>query len=296
MAISFPEAPATATHHELDDAAAAFERFLQSHQRLVVLTGAGCSTDSGIPAYRDEDGSWRQRRPVQYQDFVADAGWRRRYWARSLRGYPLMAGARPNAAHGWLRDLETSGRLELLVTQNVDGLHQHAGNGDVVDLHGSIHRVVCLACGEVSERARMQERLLATNPGFSAAAPSTPRPDGDAELDDAELDGFRVPPCERCGGVLKPDVVFFGESVPRERVDRTLEALERADALLVMGSSLMVFSGFRFCRAAARLGRPMASVTRGRTRADDLLDLRLRVGCVELCERLGERPVGPAAG
>jgi len=289
LAITFPEAPAAATHHELDDAAAAFERFLDDHHRLVVLTGAGCSTDSGIPAYRDEDGAWRQRRPVQYQDFVADPAWRRRYWARSLRGYPLMAGARPNAAHAWLSALEQDGRLELLVTQNVDGLHQRAGNGEVIDLHGSIHRVICLACGEASERARMQERLLAANPGFSAEAPAVPRPDGDAELEDAELDAFEVPPCERCGGVLKPDVVFFGEAVPKARVARTFAALERADALLVMGSSLMVFSGFRFCREAARIGRPMASVTRGRTRADDLLDLRLRVGCVELCERLAGR-------
>jgi NAD-dependent SIR2 family protein deacetylase len=286
LAISFPEAPSVATHHELDDAVAAFERFLDAHPRLVVLTGAGCSTDSGIPAYRDEDGSWRQRRPVQYQDFVSDPAWRRRYWARSLRGYPLMAGARPNAVHGWLGALERAGRLELLVTQNVDGLHQRAGSGDVIDLHGSIHRVVCLGCGAVSERARMQARLLAANPGFSAEAPAEPRPDGDAELDDGALESFEVPACERCGGVLKPDVVFFGESVPRERVERTFAALERADALLVMGSSLMVFSGFRFCRQAARIGRPMASVTRGRTRADDLLDLRLRVGCAELCERL----------
>lgn len=287
MAISFPEAPTTATHHDLDDAVAAFERFLDDHHRLVVLTGAGCSTDSGIPAYRDEDGSWRQRRPVQYQDFVSDPAWRRRYWARSLRGYPLMAGARPNAVHGWLTALEQAGRLELLVTQNVDGLHQRAGNGDVVDLHGSIHRVVCLGCGAVSERAHMQARLLASNPDFPAEAPAEPRPDGDAELDDGDLAAFEVPSCELCGGVLKPDVVFFGESVPRERVERTFAALERSDALLVMGSSLMVFSGFRFCRQAARLGRPMASVTRGRTRADDLLDLRLRVGCAELCERLG---------
>lgn len=292
MAISFPEAPAAATHHDLTEARAAFERFLSAHERLVVLTGAGCSTDSGIPAYRDEDGTWRQRRPVQYQDFVSDPAWRRRYWARSLRGYPLMAQARPNAAHGWLAALEASGRLELLVTQNVDGLHQRAGSADVVDLHGSIHRVLCLDCGARSERARMQARLLAANPGFRAEAPATPRPDGDAELDDGDLDPFVVPACERCGGVLKPDVVFFGESVPRERVERTTTALERADALLVMGSSLMVFSGYRFCRAAARLGRPMASVTRGRTRADDLLDLRLRVGCVELCEGLDGSTAG----
>ena len=289
MAISFPAAPPEGTHDVLDDAVTVLRDFLHAHRRLVVLTGAGCSTSSGIPAYRDEEGTWRQRRPVQYQDFVGSDAWRRRYWARSMRGFPVMAGARPNAVHAWLVDLERQGRLELLVTQNVDGLHQRAGSSEVVDLHGSIHGVRCLDCGASTARRDLQARLEALNPGHGGEVTEL-RPDGDAELPAGALEDFRVPDCEACGGMLKPDVVFFGESVPRERVDRTRAALEQADALLVLGSSLMVFSGYRFCRDAARLGLPMASVTRGRTRADDLLALRLRVDCTELFERLAAVP------
>jgi len=283
LAIRFPTAPDTATFEDLEAALPALTAFLAQHERLVVLSGAGCSTDSGIPAYRDADGTWRQRRPVQYQDFVSDPHWRRRYWARSLRGFPLMAGAAPNAAHRRLVELAGDGRIELLITQNVDGLHQRAGSEDVVELHGSIHRVVCLDCGDVTTRADMQARLEADNPGHRGVSTEI-RPDGDADLGDADLDDFAVPECTRCGGMLKPDVVFFGESVPKARVERCYAALERADALLVLGSSLMVYSGFRFPRRMAELGKPMASVTRGRTRADDLLDLRLRVGVVELFE------------
>ena len=288
MAIRFPPAPDTATFEDVEAASAALVEFLNEHERLVVLTGAGCSPDSGIPAYRDSDGSWRQRRPVQYQDFVADPHWRRRYWARSLRGFPLMAGASPNAAHRWLVDLARAGRVELLITQNVDGLHQRAGSQGVVELHGSIHRVICLDCGDVSSRADMQDRLESDNPGHRGVSTEI-RPDGDADLGDSDLAAFRVPECARCAGTLKPDVVFFGESVPKARVERCYAALERADALLVLGSSLMVYSGFRFPRRMAELGKPMASVTRGRTRADDLLDLRLRVGVVELFEALEAR-------
>ncbi|MCH2097506.1 MAG: NAD-dependent protein deacetylase [Pseudomonadales bacterium] len=288
MVIRFPPAPEAATHEDLGEALASFRSFLAEHERLVVLTGAGCSTDSGIPAYRDADGSWRQRRPVQYQDFVSDPYWRRRYWARSLQGFPLMAGAPPNAAHRWLVDFARAGRIELLITQNVDGLHQRAGSEGVVELHGSIHRVVCLNCGDVSRRSDMQARLELANPGHRGVSTEI-RPDGDADLRDSDLEAFAVPACTRCAGMLKPDVVFFGEAVPKARVERCYAALERADALLVLGSSLMVYSGFRFPRRMAELGKPMASVTRGRTRADDLLNLRLRVGVVELFEALEAR-------
>lgn len=288
MVIRFPPAPEAATHEDLGEALASFSSFLAEHERLVVLTGAGCSTDSGIPAYRDADGSWRQRRPVQYQDFVSDPYWRRRYWARSLQGFPLMAGASPNAAHRWLVDFARAGRIELLITQNVDGLHQRAGSEGVVELHGSIHRVVCLNCGDVSRRSDMQARLELANPGHRGVSTEI-RPDGDADLRDSDLEAFAVPACTRCAGMLKPDVVFFGEAVPKARVERCYAALERADALLVLGSSLMVYSGFRFPRRMAELGKPMASITRGRTRADDLLDLRLRVGVVELFEALEAR-------
>ena len=300
MAIEFPEVPAERaadTHDCPASAEAALRRFLDRCSRLVVLTGAGCSTDSGVPAYRDAEGTWRQRRPIEHAEFVASEAGRRRYWARSHRGWPLMDRARPNAAHHWLAELQAAGRISCLVTQNVDGLHQRAGSGDVVELHGSVHRVGCLDCGARYSRAHVQRRLETLNPSLAAAQVdlSAPiRPDGDADVDPAFVQDLVVPDCERCGGVLKPDVVFFGDSVPRERVDAVQQALERSDGLLVVGSSLMVFSGYRFCRAAAKLGLPMASITQGRTRADDLLDLRLRVAAAELAERMRgcEAPAG----
>lgn len=275
----------------IDLAAHAFRDFVSAHPRLVVLTGAGVSTESGIPDYRDVDGGWKRRPPVQFQDFVRSEHGRRRYWARSMRGYPLMARATPNAAHHWCAAHESAGGLPLLVTQNVDGLHARAGQRGLVDLHGSIHDVVCLECATRTARADLQERLVATNPRYAPpesdlGSGAMIAPDGDADLDDAPLDDFRVPDCERCGGMLKPDVVFFGESVPRPRVDAVRAALESADALLCIGSSLMVFSGFRFCRDAAAAERPIASVNLGRTRADDLLALRLNVPCGALFERL----------
>ncbi|HSG89087.1 MAG TPA: NAD-dependent protein deacetylase [Pseudomonadales bacterium] len=302
-----PPVPArtVASIDDLDTAVAALEDFLARHPRPVVLTGAGCSTESGIPDYRDTEGAWKRRPPVQFQDFVRSEHGRRRYWARSMLGYPFMARARPNATHRWLAARETAGGLPLLVTQNVDGLHARAGSRALVDLHGTIHAVICLDCGLRSERAALQARLAALNPAYVKAPGGAGTgaddeevriaPDGDAEIDDAPLTDFRVPDCERCGGMLKPDVVFFGESVPRERVDRTRAALADADALLVLGSSLMVYSGFRFCRDAAALGKPIAVVNLGRTRADDLLALSLQVSCGDLFERLSATARGSAA-
>ncbi|MEE4362232.1 MAG: NAD-dependent protein deacetylase, partial [Pseudomonadales bacterium] len=236
-----PEAVAPVTDHHA--ATMALRQFLRAHPRVVLLTGAGCSTESGIPDYRGPDGAWRQRRPIQYQDFVRSEQARRRYWARSMRGYPLMARAEPNATHRWVAAHEARGGVELLVTQNVDGLHARAGSGAHVELHGRIADVVCLDCGARGARADVQRRLERSNPALDGPRPETIAPDGDAHVEDAALETFVVPDCERCGGMLKPDVVFFGESVPRERVDRTRAALQRADALLVLGSSLMVFSG-----------------------------------------------------
>jgi len=250
-----------------------------------VLTGAGCSTESGIPDYRDLDGGWKRRRPVEFADFMASARMRRRYWARSMRGYPVMATALPGATHRWLAARESGDGLALLVTQNVDGLHRRAGSRSLIDLHGSIHDVICMECGARSDRQQLQHRLLALNPDHAEVAAEV-APDGDADIDDATLEGFVLPDCERCGGLLKPDVVFFGESVPRDRVDRTRAALARADGLLVVGSSLMVFSGFRFCRDAAAAGLPMLAVNLGRTRADAMLEQRLAVPCGALFERL----------
>jgi NAD-dependent SIR2 family protein deacetylase len=234
---------------------------------VFVLTGAGVSTDSGIPDYRDERGDWKRRQPIQYREFIGSESARQRYWARSFLGFPRLSGARPNLAHHALRALEQRGLTRLLVTQNVDGLHQAAGSQDAVDLHGRIDRVVCLACRAESDRGVLQAELAALNPEWAERGAAT-APDGDADPGDVDYASFRVAACPGCGGLLKPDVVFFGENVPRPRVDRALGALQEARSLLVVGSSLMVFSGYRFARAAAHLGIPIAVINRGRTRAD----------------------------
>src|SRR5579862_2419423 len=253
--------------------------FIERHPRLFVLTGAGCSTDSGIPDYRDENGDWKRARPVMFQAFVGDLGTRRRYWARSLVGWRRFGHARPNGAHRALARLEQQGRTEVLVTQNVDGLHQSAGSAGVIDLHGRLDQVRCLGCERRSDRERLQQRLLELNP-YWARLDAREAPDGDADLEGLDFSGFEVPACEDCGGLLKPDVVFFGESVPQERVAAALRAVQEADAVLVVGSSLMVYSGYRFAQAAAKAGKPIAAVNLGRTRADALLALKVNQPCV----------------
>lgn len=265
------------------DAATRLRHWLASHPRLFVLTGAGCSTGSGIPDYRGEDGAWKRSAPITYQAFTGSAATRARYWARSFAGWPLVAQARPNAAHASLADAGEAGRIAVLVTQNVDGLHQRAGSADVVDLHGRIDEVVCLQCKARVPRASLQDELAALNPDWNdrAGAPS-PAPDGDAEVDDDAIAGFRVAACRLCGGVLKPDVVFFGENVPRERVALATAALHGADAMLVVGSSLMVYSGYRFAHAARELGKPLAILTRGVTRADALASLKVEADCMKV--------------
>ncbi len=254
------------------------ERFMARHRRLFVLTGAGCSTESGIPDYRDAAGEWKRARPVMLADFLGDEHVRKRYWGRSLVGWRRMRSARPNDAHRSLAVLETQGRIEQLVTQNVDGLHQAAGSVNVIDLHGRIDAALCMSCGTRSSRERLQSELSLRNPAFAQLAASA-APDGDADLDGVDFGPFDVPECAACGGLLKPDVVFFGESVPHERVRRALAAAERADAMLVVGSSLMVYSGYRFVRAMAQAGKPVAAVNLGRTRADDLLTLKIAERC-----------------
>ncbi len=250
------------------------QAFVRQHPRLLVLTGAGCSTAAGIPDYRDADGAWKRSEPMRYQLFTGDDTARRRYWARSMVGWRAMSQARPTAAHAALAQLEDQGRLTLLVTQNVDGLHQQAGSRQVVDLHGRIDTVCCLRCGARTPRAELQEALLARNPDWAALHAHT-APDGDADLEHQDFARFDVPDCAVCGGMLKPDVVFFGESVPRERVAAVREALAQADALLVAGSSLMVYSGYRFVEEAVAAGKPVAAVNLGRTRADAVLTLKL---------------------
>ena len=256
-------------------------RFIADHPNLTVLSGAGCSTASGIPEYRDDNGDWMHARPVQYPEFVASADVRRRYWARSYLGWRNMARATPNAAHRALAGLERRGYVRQLITQNVDDLHRQAGSRRVIDLHGVLRTVRCLDCGARTDRELLQRELEALNPDWVAEVVGI-APDGDAHVDPAATTGFRIPSCEACGGILKPDVVFFGENVPKERVDRCRRAVNESDALLVVGSSLMVYSGFRFAREASAAGKPLVIVNRGKTRADELATIKLAGECGEL--------------
>lgn len=255
--------------------------FIQRHAPLFVLTGAGCSTDSGIPDYRDSDGQWKRAEPIRYQSFLRDPAARGRYWAGSFVGWPRVAVARPNAAHQALAALEQCGLLTQLVTQNVDGLHQRGGSRRVLDLHGRLDIVDCLDCGLRLTRDRMQQLLAASNPHFEPLRADASAPDGDVLLDSGAASDFRVPPCPDCGGVLKPAVVFFGENVPRPRVTRAFARLMESRGVLVVGSSLTVFSGYRFCLEAAKRGLPIALLNRGCTRADALAALKLDTGCAE---------------
>jgi NAD-dependent SIR2 family protein deacetylase len=245
-------------------------------RRLVALTGAGCSTESGIPDYRGPDTPPRARPPIQHREFVDRAEMRQRYWARATLGWSGFSAARPNAAHGALALLEQRGRLEGLITQNVDGLHGAAGSRTVVELHGALGRVRCLACDAVTARDELQVRLLEANPGWLDRTRSVElAPDGDSELPDPLVDSFCVVACEACGGVVMPDVVFFGGSVPRATLDAAWALFDRAEVLLVVGSSLTVFSGYRFVRRAAERGVPVAILNRGPTRGDEHAALRL---------------------
>jgi NAD-dependent SIR2 family protein deacetylase len=253
---------------------------LARHPRWFVLTGAGISTDSGIPGYRDESGAWRHPPPMTLQEFLRSEDARRRYWARSMARWPRFARALPNPAHEALAALEASGRLTQLVTQNVDGLHHRAGSRAVIELHGNLERVICLGCGDTQARSTLQRTLVRDNPGFARFVPAA-GPDGDATSDPPDVHDFKVPVCTRCGGILKPDVVFFGEQVPRPRVDAAFAALQHADGALVVGSSLAVYSGYRFCVRARELGKPIVAVNRGRTRADSLFAIKVDRGCAE---------------
>ncbi|MDJ0739857.1 MAG: NAD-dependent protein deacetylase [Gammaproteobacteria bacterium] len=266
--------------------------FLHDHPRLFVLTGAGISTASGIPDYRDADGAWKRPAPVQYRDFVTRHAVRQRYWARSLVGWPWFQQAQPNRCHVALADWERHGRIGQLVTQNVDRLHQRAGSQRVVDLHGRLDRVICLDCGTAITRQRVQDWLVAHNPAFVDRAAAI-APDGDAALEDEDVGALAVPSCRSCGGTLKPDVVFFGEAIPRRRVEQTLGTLRAADALLVIGSSLMVYSGFRYCRIADEIGLPLVAINPGRTRADELFRFKLSERFETVIDGLAEVGLNP---
>lgn len=248
--------------------------WLERFRCVFVLTGAGISTGSGIPDYRDASGAWKRAAPVTWQAFTGDPAIYRRYWARSFVGWPKFSLARPNRAHRALAALEHAGRLGTLLTQNVDGLHQCAGSRRVIDLHGRLDQVMCLGCGARHPREALQPRLLADNPGWHPGSAAM-APDGDADIDvDAEA-AFVPPVCTACRGLLKPDVVFFGENVPRARVQDAQASLAASDAMLVVGSSLMVYSGFRFAKMAVDAGLPLAILNGGTTRADALATFRL---------------------
>lgn len=235
----------------------------------VVLSGAGCSTESGIPDYRGPAGSLRKgREPIRFQEFMRSGTSRARYWARSMVGWPRFSRSRPNAAHSALAGLERAGFVQGVITQNVDELHQAAGSRSVVDLHGRLSQVICMSCGAVEGRDAVQERLRILNPDFAATAERYVA-DGDAELPEGSEEGFRVAPCRACGGILKPHVVFFGENVPKERLARAWSIFHRGELLLVVGSSLTVFSGRRFVLRAREEGKPVAIVNVGPTRGDE---------------------------
>ena len=263
--------PPLASHGE---GAEQLAQFLQRHPDVLLLTGAGISTASGIPDYRDTDGVRRGNAPVQGPDFRRQLAVQRRYWARSMVGYPTLSRAAPNPGHLAIAQMALQGNVGSLITQNVDGLHQQAGSTDVTELHGSIHAVVCLDCHAHYARRTVQDMLDYDNPQMVGAT-ATPAPDGDALLEPSQLASFVVPRCLHCGGTLKPDVVFFGDGVPAACAAEAGQKMQDASALLVIGSSVMVYSSFRLCRMAAESGKPVAAINLGRTRADELLAFKI---------------------
>lgn len=254
-------------------------KFLAENPRLLIITGAGLSASSGIPTYRDKDGNWLRREPIQHQQFIQHESERKRYWARSLLGWKLVSSAKPNIAHRVLAAWEQDGRTESLVTQNVDGLHRRAGSNNVLDLHGRLDRVQCLSCYHISRREALQGQLIESNPElwqYVKTAGLSAGPDGDANVDDWDMETVTCPACPKCGdNILKPSVVFYGGTVPKARVELVKLAIQRADALLIIGSSLQVFSAYRFCKYAHEHSKPIAAINRGKTRADDLLSVKL---------------------
>lgn len=257
-------------------------------RRFLVLTGAGISTSSGIPDYRDSEGVRRGKAPMMYQEFLATLQARRRYWARAMLGWPRVRIAQPNKAHLALATLQQHGRISALITQNVDTLHDQAGSHDVIELHGSLHRVLCLDCQQRSTRDVIQ-RQMEINNHYLAHVHAVQAPDGDTLLDPTFEEHFQVPRCPHCNGErLKPDVVFFGENVAPVTAARAMTAVEHADGLLVVGSSLMAYSAFRLCKAMVEQGKPVIAINLGKTRADELLQLKIEASCERLLPLLVE--------
>lgn len=256
---------------------------------FLVLTGAGISTSSGIPDYRDSEGIRRGKAPMMYQEFLATPQARRRYWARAMLGWPRVRIAQPNQAHLALAALQHRQRISGLITQNVDTLHDQAGSQDVIELHGSLHRVLCLDCQRPSARDVIQ-RLMETENPYLAGVDAVQAPDGDTLLDPAFEQRFRVPRCPHCNGErLKPDVVFFGENVAQATAARAMAAVEQAEGLLVVGSSLMAYSAFRLCKAMVEQGKPVIAINLGKTRGDELLQMKIAASCERLLPLLAER-------
>lgn len=260
-------------------------RRLIEGRRVVALTGAGLSTRSGIPDYRGAETRRRARQPVRFAEYMASESKRARYWARSAVGWTRFSRAEPNVAHRAIATLEARGVIGTVLTQNVDRLHHRAGSERVIELHGALEETRCLGCERIEPRHEVQRRILAQNPGFAPEAVAI-APDGDVDLPDEAIAGFVAPTCTVCGGALKPNVVFFGESVPRPRVEAALAAFDAAEVLLVVGSSLAVFSGHRFARRAVERGMPIAIVNLGECRADPLATLRIEADCTDVLPAL----------
>ncbi|KAA8561813.1 NAD-dependent protein deacetylase [Pseudomonas extremaustralis] len=260
-----------------------------AERRFLVLTGAGISTSSGIPDYRDSEGVRRGKAPMMYQEFLATPQARRRYWARAMLGWPRVRIAQPNNAHRALATLQQRQRISGLITQNVDTLHDQAGSHDVIELHGSLHRVLCLDCQLRSTRDGIQRQMEIANP-YLAQVHAVQAPDGDTLLDPTFEEQFQVPHCPHCDGErLKPDVVFFGENVAPATAARAMAAVEKAEGLLVVGSSLMAYSAFRLCKAMVEQGKPVIAINLGKTRGDELLQVKIEASCERLLPLLAER-------
>lgn len=268
---------------------------LCAHRRVVALTGAGISTESGIPDYRGPGTRARAKDPMRFAEFTASAEGRARYWARAAVGWPSFSAAQPNAGHRAVAALEHAGVIQGVITQNVDELHQRAGTRRLIELHGTLHAVRCLTCGAIEPRADVQQRL-ALPPASAMQDRERLRPDGDAELDPTWIAGFVAPSCRQCDGVLKPDVVYFGETVPPARVVAAYEWVEAAEVLLVVGSSLTVFSGYRFVRRAADRGTPIALVNLGPTRGDPHASLRVDASAGAVLDALARALISSSDG
>ena len=277
----------------MTDPVVTLAEFFERYPRWAVLTGAGISADSGIPTYRDSKGNWLGATPILHQEFLQSQSKRQRYWGRSMIGWPGVRNATPNQHHHALVSFERAGRIEALITQNVDRLHQRAGSEQVIDLHGRLDRVCCLDCGAGYERETIQKELLQLNP-HNTPGPSGARPDGDADLPEELVARIRVPACAACGGLLMPDVVFFGGVIPKKRVASCERALTAADAILVIGSSLQVYSGFRLCRQAVTQGKPLIIANEGITRADDIATLKISENALDLVSSMLEQHGIPA--